>query len=280
MKFGVSAPLTDRGVGAVDFGRAVEEHGFESIWLPEHSHIPVTRRSPWPGGPELPEHYRRWPDPFVYLSAIAAVTSRLLVATGVCLVVQRDPITLAKEVASLDHLSGGRFIFGIGGGWNLVEMEDHGTDPRTRWSLLRERVEAMKAIWTQDEAEYHGRFVDFEPLWAWPKPVQKPHPPVLIGGNGPGTFDRVLDYCDGWMPQPERGRPMSERIPELQRLAAERGRGPIPVSLFGVKADPGQLEEFARLGVDRIIFSLPVERSLEELLPLLEERARLAEEFA
>ena len=279
MRFGVSGALTDDGIGAIELGREVEEHGFESVFLPEHTHIPVSRRSPWPGGPDLPEHYGRWPDPFVSLAAMAAVTSRLLLATGVCLVVERDPITLAKEVASLDLVSGGRFVFGIGGGWNREEMEDHGTDPRTRWSLLRERIEAMKVIWTEDEAEYHGRFVDFEPLWSWPKPVQKPYPPILIGGNGPRTLDRVIDYCDGWMPQPDRGPPLSQRIPELQRLAEERGRGQIPVTIFGAKADAQALDSYAGLGVDRVVFGLPAGLTRDALLPLLEERARLAERF-
>jgi probable F420-dependent oxidoreductase len=221
MKFGIAIFPTDYAISMAELGPAVEERGFDSLWVAEHSHIPAGRQTPYPRGGDLPEMYWHTLDPFLALSAAAAATSRIRVGTGVCLLIQRDPIHTAKEVASLDHLSGGRVLFGIGGGWNREEMADHGTAYETRWSLLKERVEAMRAIWTQDEAEYHGKFVDFEPLWSWPKPVQRPHPPVILGGNGPRTLRRVIRYADGWMPN---GRGYLERIPELRALAEEAGR--------------------------------------------------------
>jgi probable F420-dependent oxidoreductase len=237
----------------VELARAVEERGFESLFLPEHSHMPVDH-SPWPGGPELPRHYKRTLDMFVALGAAAAVTTTLQLGTGVCLVVQRDPVLLAKEVATLDLISGGRVLFGIGGGWNRVEMANHGTDPATRWRLLRERVLACKEIWTQEVAEFHGEFVDFGPLWSWPKPSKVP--PVLIGGDGAGTFDRILDYGDGWMPINRFGDAAGfvARFAELQKLAADRGRPPVPVTVFGAAPKAQAIAEYSELGVDRCLF--------------------------
>ncbi|HVC13409.1 MAG TPA: LLM class F420-dependent oxidoreductase [Acidimicrobiales bacterium] len=280
MEFGVTMFPTDRAISPADLGREAEARGFESLFLPEHSHIPVSRRSPWPGGPELPEEYKRTHDPFVALAMVAAVTERLRVGTGICLVVQRDPITTAKEVASLDALSGGRFLFGIGAGWNREEMADHGTDARTRMTLLDERVAAMKAIWTQDEASYHGRFVDFDPMWSWPKPAQRPHPPVLVGGSGPTVLDRVLAVGDEWMPiriaDPEE---LARRIAELQRRAHDIGRARVPVTLFGAPRDPAALERLAEIGVTRAVLPLrPVGR--DDLLPTLDRDAGLLDRFA
>src|SRR5882724_3682654 len=200
MHFGVVMFPTDYAMRVDDLARAVEARGFESLWFPEHTHIPVSRRSPWPGGPTLPKEYWHTHDLFVALAMATAVTTTLKVGSGICLLVERDPITTAKEVASLDFLSRGRVLFGIGGGWNAEEMEDHGTDFKQRWRVLRERVLAMKRIWTEDEAAFEGDFVRFEPLWSWPKPVQKPHPPILLGGHGPRALARVVDYCDGWLP--------------------------------------------------------------------------------
>jgi probable F420-dependent oxidoreductase len=260
MLFGISMFVTDESINAVELGRAAEERGFESIFFPEHSHIPASRRTPWPGGAELPREYARTLDPFVALSMVTAATTRLRVGTGVCLVMQRDPIILAKEVATLDWLSGGRFIFGIGGGWNREEMEDHGTDPHLRWEILRERTQAMQAIWSQEEATFHGRFVNFDAIWQWPKPVQRPYPPVLIGGDGPRTFQRIVEYGDGWMPLINRASPpVADRIPELQRLAAEAGRGPLSVSLnlYGVRPEPALLNTYAAAGVERCVLALP-----------------------
>ena len=185
MKFGVAIFPTDYSISMTELAPAAEQLGFESLWVAEHSHIPTSRLSAWPGGSELPKQYFHTLDPFVALTAAALASRTLRVATGICLVVQRDPIHTAKQVASLDHISNGRFLFGVGAGWNREEMADHGTDFDTRFRLMRERVEAMKAIWTQDEAEYHGELVNFDPMWCWPKPVQKPHPPVLLGGSGP-----------------------------------------------------------------------------------------------
>ena len=280
MKFGVIMFPTDYAIGPAELARAVEERGFESLFFPEHTHIPTSRRTPWPGGAELPRDYSHTLDPFVALAAAAAVTESLRIGTGICLVVERDPITLAKEVASLDFLSGGRFLFGIGGGWNLEEMENHGTDPAQRWKVLRERILAMKAIWTQDEAEFHGRFVNFDSIWSWPKPVQEPHPPILVGGDGPHTLQRVVEYGDGWMPIPGLGQaPLSERIAELSRLAAEVGRGPIPVSVYGTLPRPEVIQHYAEAGVERCIFWLP-SAPAEEVLSFLDRNAELANSFA
>ncbi|MDR7532408.1 MAG: LLM class F420-dependent oxidoreductase [Armatimonadota bacterium] len=246
MKFGVIIFPTDYSISPVELGRAAEERGFESIWFPEHTHIPTSRRSPWPGGGELPREYSHSLDPFVALAAVAGVTSQIKLGTGICLVVERDPIILAKEVASLDHLSGGRFLFGIGGGWNLEEMENHGTNPNTRWRLLRERVLAMKRIWTEDAAEYHGRFVNFDPIWSWPKPIQKPHPPVIIGGNGPRTLQRVIEYGDGWMPIGGRigARPIVPRGRAESNTAGPRWTG-APRPRAGPRPRQGEVEAAA-----------------------------------
>jgi probable F420-dependent oxidoreductase len=252
-------------------GRLAEERGFESLFFPEHTHIPVSRRSPYPGGGDLPREYWSTYDPFVALTAVAAVTERLLVATGICLVVERDPIVTAKEVASIDRLSGGRFLFGVGAGWNAEEMENHGTDPAVRFGLMRERIEAMKAIWAGEEPEYHGRHVDFDPIWSWPKPLQSPHPPVLVGGTGERVLDRVVAFGDEWMPNRLRDdEQLAARIAELQRRAAEAGRGSIPVTLFGAPRRPERLERLERAGATRFVFVLPaaergeVERKLDE----------------
>ena len=274
MDFGVTMFATDYSMGPVELARACEDRGFESLFFVEHTHIPASRRTPYPGGGDLPKEYSHTIDPFVGLAAAAAVTERLKVGTGVCLVIEHDPIVLAKKVASLDHLSGGRFLFGIGGGWNREEMENHGTDPKKRWRVLKERVEAMKAIWTQDEAEYHGEFVDFDPIWSWPKPVQKPHPPVLMGGYGPTTFERILDYADGWLPIGTRVTELGERIAELQKLAAERGRAEIPVSVFGARMRAEDVERLGEAGVGRVIFWLPPAEA-DTVLPLLDRGAAL-----
>jgi probable F420-dependent oxidoreductase len=272
MELGLAILLTDYSMQPARLGSLAEERGFESLFLAEHTHIPVSRETPYPGGSELPREYSHTIDPFVGLTAAAAVTERLKVGTGVCLVNQRDPIVTAKEVATLDHVSGGRFLFGVGAGWNKEEMRDHGTDPRTRWALMRERVEAMKAIWTHDEAEYHGRFVDFDPIWSWPKPVQKPHPPVLVGGVGEKVLDRVVAYGDEWIPNRVKNpEELGERIAELQRRAEAAGRERIPVTVFGAKPEQRLLERLEAAGVTRsLCYVRPdppdeVERQLDEL---------------
>jgi probable F420-dependent oxidoreductase len=262
MEFGISTFVTDEGIGAARLGQALEERGFESLFVAEHTHIPVRRESPWPGGAELPMRYYRTLDPIVTLAAAAAVTSRLKVGTGIALVIQRDPILLAKEIASLDLVSGGRAILGVGAGWNREEMRNHGTDPRTRMALLRERVLAMKEIWTKDEAEFHGAFVDFDPIFCWPKPIQDPHPPVLIGGAGPTTFDRVVEFGDGWMPIHGRGTDdLPGQIAELRERAGRR----VPVSVFSAPPQPDAVASLAAAGVDRVLFNLPTAPEPETL---------------
>lgn len=259
-------------ISPVKLGLAVEERGFESLFYAEHTHIPVkTQRDD--GRPAM--GYARTYDPFVALAAAAAVTERLLLGTGVCLVTERDPIITAKEVASLDHLSGGRFLFGVGAGWNREELANHGTDPQTRMALLADRVRAMRKIWTEDEAEYHSVHVNFEPIWSWPKPAQRPHPPILVGGNGPGAEDRVLDYGNGWLPQCGPLASIDElrsRIASLRRRAADAGRGPIPVTLFGVPYERGLVEQIADAGVDRCLFAVVGETEVD-VLSLLDKAA-------
>ena len=280
MYIGVLMFPTDYSVRPDELARAAEERGFESLWFPEHTHIPTSRRSPWPGGPDLPKEYWHTHDLFVALATAAAVTTRLKVGSGICLLVERDPIITAKEVASLDHLSRGRMLFGIGGGWNAEEMEDHGTDFRTRWKVLRERVLAMKRIWTEDEASFEGEFVRFPPLWSWPKPVQKPHPPVLLGGHGPRAFRRVVDYCDGWLPISVRAGDIAAGITELRRVAAEKGRDPrtISVSVYGAPMDRDVLAGFRDAGVERAILALP-SSAAATVLPLLDRGAELVRAF-
>jgi probable F420-dependent oxidoreductase len=266
MDFGAAYFATDYSIDVVELARALEERGFESLFLAEHTHIPVSRQSPWPGGAELPRHYRHTLDPFVALAAAATATRSLRLGTGICLVVERDPIITAKEVASLDLLSGGRVILGVGAGWNREEMENHGTDPRVRMAVMAERVEAMKQIWTQDEASYHGRHVDFERIWSWPKPAQRPHPPVLVGGNGPTVLDRVLRFGDAWMPN-YLGE--QDELMGRARELSERAERPIDVMVMGVPANPAVLEKFERAGVRRVLRWIPsaplapVERALE-----------------
>ncbi len=264
MEFGVGYFATHDGVGPAELARLIEERGHAALMLAEHTHIPASRRSPYPGGGELPRKYSHTYDLFVALTAAALATRRLRVGSGICLVIERDPITTAKEVASIDDLSGGRFDFGVGAGWNREEMEDHGTDPRVRMAIMAERIEAMKAIWTQAEASYHGRYVSFDRIWSWPKPVQRPHPPVIVGGYGETVLDRVLRFGDAWMPN--YGPPdLLERIAEL-RARADR---PIDALVMGVPADPSALEPLREAGVERVLHWLPsanggpVERALE-----------------
>jgi len=279
VQFGVVMFPTDYSIAIAELARAAEDLGFESLWVPEHTHIPVNRRTPWPGGAELPRHYWHTFDPFIALSVAAAVTSQLRLGIGVCLVIERDPITLAKEVATLDLVSNGRFLFGVGGGWNLEEMANHGTDPSRRWALLRERVLAMKAIWTQEEAEYHGHLVNFDRIWQWPKPVQQPHPPIIVGGNGPHTLRRVIEYGDEWMPIAGRSGPaIEDRIADLRRMALEAGRGDIPVSVFAAPPDPRAVERLEATGVSRCIFMLP-SAGADEVLPLVERYAQMSRAF-
>jgi len=272
--------FTDYSMTPAELATALEERGFESVWAPEHSHIPVSRRSPYPGGGELPKPYYDALDPFVCLAQAAAVTKRLKVGTGVCLVIQRDPIQTAKEVASLDVLSGGRFLFGIGGGWNAEEMEDHGTVFKTRFKLMRERVAAMKEIWTKKQAEYRGEMVNFDPMFAWPKPVQKPWPPVIVGGAFPKAAERAVAYGDGWIPL-ARGaaEELVGQIREFRQMAERAGRdaNSLSVSAFAVPDNADALKRYRDAGVDRAVFVLPSAKG-DTVLPLLDRWAGLMHE--
>ena len=277
MNFGVAIFPTESVPPPGELARMAEERGFECLLFPEHTHIPASRESKWPGGDELPSWYSRTYDPFVALSAAAAATERLLIGTGICLVIERDPIITAKEVASVDVLSGGRFLFGVGAGWNVEEMRGHGTEASRRFGVMRERIEAMKAIWTEDEASYSGRYVGFERIWCWPKPVQKPHPPVLVGGNGPRVLDRVLAYGDEWMPNRMSHEELSGRIAELRERAASVGRDPIPVTVVGASPDAGEIERLAQAGAHRAVAWLPqddadaVDRGLDRYAAAMEQ---------
>lgn len=254
MDFGIGYFPTAEGLAPGELARMLEERGQESLFFAEHTHIPAARQTPYPAGGELPTKYSRTYDLFVALTAAAAATSRLRVGSGVCLVIERDPITTAKEVASVDRLSGGRLEFGVGAGWNREEMANHGTDPRTRMRLFRERVEAMKAIWTEDEASYSGEFVEFERIWSWPKPAQRPHPPVLVGGHGPTVLDRVLAFGDAWIPNFIRGdEGLFERAAEL-RSRAER---PIDFMVMSAPAKPAELERLRQAGCRRAVRWIP-----------------------
>jgi probable F420-dependent oxidoreductase len=255
--FGVSYFPTDEAIPPADLARMAEERGFESVLVTEHTHIPASRETPYPAGGELPREYFRIYDPFVSLATMAAATERIKIGTAICLLVERDPITTAKEVASVDRLSGGRMLFGVGAGWNLEEMRNHGTDPELRFRILRERVEACKEIWANEEATYHGEFVDFDRIVCRPGPLQEPHPPVLVGGNGPNVLKRVLAFGDAWFPNripPDD--PMIARVEELQRLGEDAGRGPIPVTLQIPPRDPAVLERYERAGVTRVVHML------------------------
>jgi probable F420-dependent oxidoreductase len=283
MQFGAAMFFTDYSMTPPALARALEERGFESLWAPEHSHIPVSRATPFPQGGELPKKYYDVMDPFVSLSAAAAVTRRLRLGTGVCLVVQRDPIQTAKSVASLDQVSQGRFLFGVGGGWNAEEMKDHGTEFKTRFELMRERIAAMQAVWTQTRAEYHGAFVDFAPMMTWPKPVQKPHPPIIIGGAFPYGARRAVAYGDGWIPHASRPQygDVTDFLPRFRDMAAAAGRdlADLPVTVWGAAEDAARLEHHRAIGVARVVVSLPSAGD-GEILPLLDRWAGLIERLA
>ncbi|HEX8751916.1 MAG TPA: LLM class F420-dependent oxidoreductase [Solirubrobacterales bacterium] len=254
MEFGIGYFPTADALDPDEIARLVEQRGHESLFFAEHTHIPAARQSPYPAGGELPRKYSHTYDLFVALTAAAAATSRLRVGSGICLVVERDPITTAKEVASLDRLSGGRFEFGVGAGWNREEMANHGTDPRTRMRLMQERIEAMKAIWTEDEASYHGELVDFDRIWSWPKPAQRPHPPVLVGGNGPTVLERVLAFGDAWFPNyMPGGEGIFDRATEL-RARAER---PIDFMVISAPAKAAELERLREAGCHRAVRWVP-----------------------
>ena len=274
MKFGASMFFTDYSMGSAELAVALEERGFDIVWAPEHSHIPTSRKSSFILGSELPKRYYDVMDPFVTLTAAAMATRTLKVGTGVCLVAQRDPIQTAKLVASIDQVSGGRFVFGVGNGWNEDEMENHGTAFATRHKRARENIEAMKEIWTKSEAEYHGEFVNFDPMMAWPKPVQKPYPSILVGGAFPYSARRAIRYGDGWMPQvTERSpAPLIELIPKFRQMCAEANRDPdkMDISIGGQSPDADLAKRYRDAGVNRVSTSLPSEKA-GTILPILDE---------
>jgi len=273
VELGVAFFPTDYSIDPATLARLVEERPFASLFVAEHTHIPVSRETPHPSGDELPPQYSHMLDPFVALSFAAQATERIKLGTGVCLVIERDPIVTAKEVASLDLLSGGRFLFGVGAGWNREEMRNHGTNPRRRFSVLRERVEAMKAIWTEDEAEYHGELVDFDPIWSWPKPLQKPHPPILLGGSGPKVLDRVLDFADEWTPN--RIASVDELRQRIEELRDRAGRH-VKVTFSGARPERETIERLAAAGVDACTFYVPADADRAEVERQLDEFAALA----
>lgn len=278
MKFGISMFPTDFSAGPAELARAIEDHGFESFWVSEHSHMPLSTE--FPLADSVPRDYASMLDPFVALAAAATVTNSILLGTAICLIPQRDPLNCAKEVASLDLISNGRFLLGIGAGWNEPEMRNHGTDPSKRFRVMRERVEAMKALWTNEEAEYHGEMEDFDPVWQWPKPVQKPHPPIIVAGAHPNVLKRAVAYGDGWMPvvvpthtEQSRGRLISlaelgEFVPRLRALADEAGKPRPTVTTLGMVPDKETLAIYEQLGIDRAVLGLtsaPMEEALKQL---------------
>ena len=272
-EFGVTMFPTDYSIQPVELAQAVEERGLDSLFFPEHTHIPASRATPFPGGGDLPKMYWHTHDPFVALGACAAVTSSIKLGTGICLVIERDPITLAKEIASLDMISNGRFILGIGAGWNREEMENHGANYPKRWAEVREKILAMKAIWSEEEPEFHGEFVNFDPIWSYPKPVQEGGPPVWIGANSKWVFDRLAEYGDGWMPIGGLG---SGNMEKLNTAFDKAGRSvqDLDMALFGAPSDIDQLKGRIEQGFDHLIFNLPSDKS-DKVFPLLDKYAEL-----
>jgi probable F420-dependent oxidoreductase len=279
MQFGVTMFVTDVSIGPAELAREAEARGFDSLFLPEHTHIPVSRVTPAPLGEPLPEEYRHTLDPFLALTAAAAATTKIRLGTGICLVAQRDPIVTAKEVATLDLLCGGRFTFGVGVGWNIEEIADHGVDPGERRALVRERVLAMKQLWTSEVASFEGEHVRFERSWAWPKPVQKPHPPILLGGGGgPVLFRHIAEYADGWIPVGGRG--IGKALPELRAALEATGRNPdgFPIVPMGSRPEPGKLDYLASLGITEVVLHMP-SAGRDEALQALDAHLGVIEPF-
>lgn len=276
MDIGISIFPTDYSIRPDDVAREVEARGFESLWFPEHTHIPTSRATPFPAGGDLPKHYWHSHDPFVALMAAAAVTQRIKLATGICLVIERDTITTAKQVASLDFLSGGRVIFGVGGGWNREEMENHGTDYPTRFKRMVEQTRALKTIWTEDEPEYHGEFVDFDPIWSFPKPVQKPHPPIYFGGGSGHTRQRVIEVGDGWLPIGFSSKSVVAGVEDLRLRAEAAGRSmdTVNVTVFNARAEREDLDRYEEAGIDRVTLGLP-SKDRDSVLPILDRYVEL-----
>jgi probable F420-dependent oxidoreductase len=277
MRVGAFYFPTDYGIDIAELARALEDRGFDSLFVPEHTHIPASRKSPFPGGGELPKRYSHTHDPFVALSFAAAATKKLKLGTGILLVPQHEPIVTAKAIASLDQLSGGRFIFGIGGGWNVEEMENHGAKYQTRFKQMREHVLAMKELWTKEEASFDGEFVKFDRVWSWPKPAQQPHPPVILGGETDHTLRRVIEYCDGWFPRPRGGFDVVKGVAHLRQMAEKAGRDPSTITtiVFGSANDAKVLESYDKAGIQSALLAIP-DDSRDEILRYLDKIAPLA----
>jgi probable F420-dependent oxidoreductase len=277
MRVGAFYFPTDYGINIAELARALEDRGFDSLFVPEHTHIPASRKSPFPGGGELPKRYAHTHDPFVALSFAAAATTKLKIGTGILLVPQHEPIVTAKAIASLDQLSGGRFVFGIGGGWNVEEMENHGARYQTRFKQMREHVLAMKELWTKEEASFDGDFVKFDRVWSWPKPTQKPHPPIILGGESDHTLRRVIEYCDGWFPRPRGGFDAVQGVARLRQMAEKAGRDPATITtiVFGAANDAKMLESYDKAGIQSALLAIP-DDSRDEILRYLDKIAPLA----
>ena len=257
--------------------RAVEERGFESLWLPEHTHIPCSRRSPYPLGGELPREYIDGYELLTGMAFAAAATKKLIIGSSICLVVERDPIVLAKEIATLDKLSGGRIQLGIGSGWNAEEMENHGIQFKDSRKVMREKVAAMKAIWTQEKPEYHGKFINFDAIWCNPKPVQKPHPPVLMDGNGSIAIKYAAHHCDGWLPSAVLVDQLTASVAMLRRELEQAGRDAknFPMTALFAPNDRKQLDAYEEMGIERAVFAMP-SADREKVVSLLDRRAKTA----
>jgi len=277
MRVGAFYFPADYGINMAELAKALEDRGFDSLFVPEHTHIPASRKSPFPGGGELPKRYSHTHDPFVALSFAAAATKKLKLGTGILLVPQHEPIVTAKAIASLDQLSGGRFIFGIGGGWNVEEMENHGAKYQTRFKQMREHVLAMKELWTKEEASFDGEFVKFDRVWSWPKPAQQPHPPIILGGETDHTLRRVIEYCDGWFPRPRGGFDVVKGVAHLRQMAEKAGRDPATITtiVFGSANDAKVLESYDKAGIQSALLAIPDE-SRDEILKYLDKIAPLA----
>ena len=272
MKIGAVMFFTSDSMQPAPLARVLEERGFESLWVPEHTHIPSTRKTPYPAGGPLIRPYYDIYDPFMALATAAAVTTNLKIGTGVCLVPQRDPIVTAKLISSLDQMSNGRFLFGVGNGWNQSEIENHGTVFATRHLRARESIEAMRELWTKSKAEYHGELVKFDAAMAWPKPVRKPNPPVLVGGSFPWSARRAIRYGDGWLPSTGAGKiDLLEEIPRFRQMAAEAGRDPasLPITAWYPPRDLDLMKRYRDIGVDRVVFSVPSDPA-DKVLPHLD----------
>jgi probable F420-dependent oxidoreductase len=277
MRVGAFYFPADYGINMAELARALEDRGFDSLFVPEHTHIPASRKSPFPGGGELPKRYSHTHDPFVALSFAAAATKKLKLGTGILLVPQHEPIVTAKAIASLDQLSGGRFVLGIGGGWNVEEMENHGAHYKTRFKQMREHVLAMKELWTKEEASFNGEFVKFDRVWSWPKPAQRPHPPIILGGETDHTLRRVIEYCDGWFPRPRGGFDCVQGVTRLRQMAEKAGRNPSTLTtiVFGAANDAKVLESYDKAGIQSALLSIP-DDSRDEILRYLDKIAPLA----